>query len=305
MNDTAAAEEIQPEPSSQKPSRVVPRPSKGEFFSRLRCPNCELDTLDPNNVPVRCTACDATYETQGGILDLAPEGFKSIEHRIYGLQWYAKNYEKGREQLTHIRSNRTLEAEMALSAQFLNLKADTRLLDVACGTATFTRYFAKKIVEASGGDPDAKPIIMGSDLSMASLQQGRRYLAEEGLQDSVFLFRADATKLPVEHRAFNRVHCSAALHLMGNDGIDRALRHFARVLEPKGLCVISTWLVPDNIEELDFYRRIAGSVQAFVNRNLHKFEKGELEARMLKAGMKVVSVSTSQEQITVKARRVS
>ena len=280
-------------------------PSKERFYGVLRCPHCELDTLDPYEVPIKCTACDSAYGISGGVLNLAKDGFKSIDHRIYGLEWYAKNYEKGREQLTHIRSNRTLEAEMALSGQFLNLKADTRLLDIACGTATFTRFFAKQIF-AKDIDPDGpQPLIMGTDLSMASLQQGYRYLVEDGLDKSVFLFRSDATKLPVEHRAFNRVHCSAALHLMGNDGIDIVLRHMARALEPKGLCVISTWLEPDDPGKLDVYRKIVGGLQHVFNRNLHKFARGELEARMKKAGLKVVSVSTSQEQITVKARRVA
>jgi len=300
MNDISAATS-----SSDPATDPGAFPTREDFFSVLRCPNCELDTLDPHRRPVECTACGATYDTAGGVLNLAEKGFKSIEQRVYALKWYAENYEKGREQLTYIRSGRTLEAEMALSAQFLNLKADSRLLDVACGTATFTRYFAKKILEKEPKPDSDGPLIMGTDLSQASLEQGFRYLQDEGLEKQVFLFRSDAASLPVEHQAFNRVHCSAALHAMGDD-IDRVLRHFARLLEPKGICVISTWLVTpeEDDEDFDVFRWLAGQAQAFINRNLHKFEVGELESRMEKAGFKISSVSTSQEQITVKGRRV-
>lgn len=271
-----------------------------QFLDRLRCPVCELDMLQGDRYGLTCAACGEEYQSKNGVLNLDPEGYQSIDHWIYGLEWYSENYERGRRQLTNIRSARTLEQELELSTVLLNLDDDSTVLDIACGTATFTRHFGQHIADSAGDDNDA--LIVGTDLSQTQLEQGRKYLAEEGLDDWTFLFRSNATSLPVRHESFDRLHCAASLHLMG-DGIDMALRHFARALEPGGICVIQTWLVPQEEKDRNLYRRVAGWVQRTLNRNFHLFERDELRERIERAGMSVVTTSVSQQSITLKARR--
>jgi SAM-dependent methyltransferase len=127
------------------------------------------------------------------------------------------------------------------------------------------------------------------------LQRARSYLRRDGVNDRVFLLRGDATRIPLGRATFDRVHCAGGLHLM--DDIDEALRHFARVLEPGGICVVSTFLL-----EGGFLKKLAKRA-AEVPTDFHWFGRDELHERMERAGFKVVTDSVSREAITVKAQR--
>ena len=296
------SEPAQPTPESATPEpepahKRRPKPRIDRFVDRLRCPACGHDTFDRTEATLTCTACRREYSIQNGIADLAPPNIKpgGLAQRVMESKLYSKFYEKVmRPNLTKLVSPRSMDDEKALSAEMLELDTDSVVLDIACGTGNFSRYFAETIAGTAAGY-DETSLVVGMDISWPMLQKARDYLRRDGLNDRIFLVRGDATRIPIGRESFNRLHCAGALHLM--DDIDEALRNFARVLEPGGICVIGTFLVHGNSLE-----RLAKKV-AEIPTQFHWFERDELHDRLERTGFEVLEDSIAGEAITVKAKR--
>lgn len=274
-----------------------PRPRIDRFLDRLRCPACGHDQFDRGDGTLTCTACRREYDRRGGIVDLAPPDLSTggVAQRVMESGFYSKIYENvARPWLTSLVSDRSLEDEKELAAEYLELDQDSVVLDIACGTGNFTRYIAEAIA-ASAVTYDGGSLVVGLDVSRPMLEKARGYLRRDGLNDRVFLIRGDATRMPVGRATFNRVHCSSAIHLM--EDIDEVLRNFARVLEPNGICVISTYLARGSLP-WRITKRLAEIPTEF-----HWFEREELHERLERAGLEVVDEDISRQAITVKARR--
>ena len=296
------AEPAQPPPETAAPDSEParerrPKPRVDRFIERLRCPACGHDTFDQTEATLTCTACRREYSIKNGIADLAPPNIKTggLVQRVMESKLYSKFYENVmRPNLTKLVSPRSMEDEKALSAEMLELDTDSVVLDVACGTGNFSRFFAETIAGTAAGY-DETSLVVGMDISWPMLQKARDYLRRDGLNDRIFLVRGDATRIPIGRESFNRLHCAGALHLM--DDIDEALRNFARVLEPGGICVIGTFLVHGNSLE-----RLAKKV-AEIPTQFHWFERDELHDRLERTGFEVLEDSVAGEAITVKAKR--
>jgi SAM-dependent methyltransferase len=216
-----------------------------------------------------------------------------MTQRIMESRFYARFYEDVmRPRLTGVVSDRSLNEEYALSAEMLEFDQDTKLLDVASGTGNFTRYFAQQL-KNQGAQDDA--LVVGMDLSWPMLETARTYLRRDGLDEDVYLIRGDATRIPARRASYNRLHCAGALHMMQN--IDEALRNFARVLEPDGICVVGTFILGDGV-----MRRLVKRA-AELPTQFHWFSRDELHQRLRRAGFEVVEDSIAGDAITVKARR--
>jgi SAM-dependent methyltransferase len=229
------------------------------------------------------------------VADLAPPNppGRSLTQRIMESRFYARFYEDVmRPRLTGVVSDRTLGEEYVLAGELLELDEKSRVLDVAAGTGNFTRYFAQQLLEETDGD---ESLVVGMDLSWPMLETARTYLRRDGLDEDVFLIRGDATRIPARRASYNRLHCAGALHMMSN--IDEALRNFARVLEPDGICVIGTFILGDG-----FVRRAAKRA-AEVPTQFHWFTRDELHQRLRRAGFEVVEDSVAGDAITAKAQR--
>ena len=285
-----AAADVSSKPAAV-PAVVTPRQ---RLAATLRCPICGHDGLDLRSALLTCSACRREYNFQSGVADLAPptQPTRNLSQRLMETKAYAKFYEDlMRPRLTHVVSERTMREEYALSAELLELddRQDVRLLDIACGTGNFTRYFAQRLV----GKPDF--LLAGVDLSWPMLETARSYIRREGLENRVFLVRGNAIHLPLQTRAFNTLHCSGALHMF--DDIDGALRSFARVLEPGGVCVIGTFVLGEGV------LRRAVKRAAEIPTKFHWFTQKELFHRLEAAGFDVVSHDREGDAITVKAIR--
>jgi hypothetical protein len=79
--------------------------------------------------------------------------------------------------------------------------------------------------------------------------------------------------------------------------IDEALRNFARILEPGGICVIGTFILGDGM-----MRRLVKRA-AELPTQFHWFSRDELHQRLRRAGFEVVEDSVAGDAITVKTRR--
>jgi ubiquinone/menaquinone biosynthesis C-methylase UbiE len=255
----------------------------------LRCGACGHDGLVEAPGALRCPVCARDYVVIGAVPDLAePEAAPAnLTQRLMETRFYARFYEDVmRPRLTSTVTRRTLPQEYELSTAWLDLSESSRVLDVACGTGNFTRAFA---TAAPGA------LVVGADLSWSMLEQAEALAHEHGLRDALHFVRLDATQMPVASEAFDRVHCHAALHFM--DDPDAALRNFARVLQPGGICVIGTFLQRGNV-----VTRLSKRVSSWMT-GFGWFEKENLRRRMERAGFVVERESVVGDAITVRARK--
>jgi len=296
-SETAAARAAPGRRDGDSPRSPRPKPRIDRFVDRLRCPACGHDTFDRHQATMTCTACRREYRVEHGIADLAPPNVRpgGLAQRVMETKLYTKLYENVmRPSLTRLVSPRSMEKEKELAAEMLELDTNSVILDVACGTGNFSRHFAEVIASSEAGY-DETSLVVGMDISWPMLRQARELLRRDGLNDRVFLMRGDATRIPIGRESFNRLNCAGALHLM--DDIDEALRNFARVLEPGGVCVIGTFLLRGNT--LERLTKRAAEIPA----QFHWFERDELHDRLERTGFEVLEDSVAGDAITVKAKR--
>lgn len=93
---------------------------------------------------------------------------------------------------------------------------DSRVLEIACGTGRFTVMLAER-----GAD------VVGLDISMPMLQQGREKARAAAVDDHLQFFRGDAGRLPFPDDHFDAVLAMRFFHLA--DTPDAYLREMCRV----------------------------------------------------------------------------
>ena len=119
--------------------------------------------------------------------------------------------------------------ERRIARLMLSPRRGGRILDVACGTGSFTRDFGRAV------GPEG--LAVGLDVSEAMLTRAVGETPATALPQVVYL-RADAQELPFRAATFDGVCCFAALHLMADPG--RALDRMTRILAPGGRIAIFT-----------------------------------------------------------------
>lgn len=118
------------------------------------------------------------------------------------------------------------------------LRANLRLLDVACGTGRF-------LAEARLAFPEAE--LTGVDMSAWYVEYARRTLAHD-----IHLLMASSEALPFEDGSFDAVTNVFMLHEMPRKVRKRALSEMARVLSPGGTLVLMDAAQPFEAPELSF-----------------------------------------------------
>ena len=114
----------------------------------------------------------------------------------------------------------SMAGERRIALEMLAIEPGDRVLDVACGTGSFSRAFA-----------DAGGKVVGLDASRTMLERAvheERNAAHPGVE----YVRASATDLPYEAASFDAVCCFAALYLI-EDPLT-AVAEIVRVLAPGG-----------------------------------------------------------------------
>jgi SAM-dependent methyltransferase len=123
----------------------------------------------------------------------------------------------------------SMAEEVRIARLLLGLSEGNTVLDLACGTGSFSRAFASTV--GRGG------LVVGADASPTMLARAASELRKRG-PENVALVRADAGALPFDDSAFDAVCCFAALHLFADPM--RSLDEMARVLTPGGRIAIMT-----------------------------------------------------------------
>lgn len=120
-----------------------------------------------------------------------------------------------------------MKDELELASNLLGLEAGSLVLDVACGTGAFTRYFGARV-----GDTG---LSIGLDASRPMLS---RAISATGVDAPVAYLRADAVRPPLQEESLDGVCCFAALHMF--DDPFAALDSFVRLLRPGGRVALLT-----------------------------------------------------------------
>jgi SAM-dependent methyltransferase len=119
--------------------------------------------------------------------------------------------------------------EHRIARLLLGLSPGDGVLDVACGTGSFSRDFGRAV--------GAEGIVVGIDASRPMLERAVSEARMAGLDNLAFV-HGDAAALPFRDASFDAVCCFAALNLFAEPF--KALEHMARVLTPGGRIAIFT-----------------------------------------------------------------
>jgi len=114
----------------------------------------------------------------------------------------------------------SMAGERRIALDMLEISPGDRVLDVACGTGSFSRAFAD-----AGGE------VVGLDASRTMLAQAVRE-EKNPARPGVAYVRASATDLPFRDGSFDAVCCFAALYLI--EDLLVAVAEIARVVAPGG-----------------------------------------------------------------------
>jgi ubiquinone/menaquinone biosynthesis C-methylase UbiE len=161
--------------------------------------------------------------------------------------------------------------DRALSS--LELQADDRLLDVACGAGALVREVAPRVERAVGADISP---------GMLELARSRMTSAEPGELTNVELIVAPSDALPFEDGSFSALVCTTALHHFPDP--QGSIDEMARVLAPDGRIVIGDMcrdLISTKLIDPVWRRVEAGHV------GLQRMR--DMEAMLTRAGLHVTS----------------
>ena len=123
--------------------------------------------------------------------------------------------------------HRVYERELLAIVDGLPLKADMRVLDVACGDGFYTRRIANRL--------GADGFITGVDINSAYLSEAMR-AARHAVPAKIDFVAASFDRLPFADGTFDFVWCAQSLYTLPDPVV--ALNHMARILRPGGLIAV-------------------------------------------------------------------
>jgi len=118
----------------------------------------------------------------------------------------------------------------------MEIAEEHKVLDLGCGTATFTILIKKACPEAE---------VVGFDVDSRILSIAQSKIKKTGFDIALNL--GTALCLPYTDNSFNRVASSMVLHHLTRENKIRALKEVFRVLKPNGELHIADFGKPQNI----------------------------------------------------------
>jgi ubiquinone/menaquinone biosynthesis C-methylase UbiE/uncharacterized protein YbaR (Trm112 family) len=256
------------------------------------CPTCRGD-LAIGEDELTCLRCGICYPISGGIpdfivQDLAQSG-NPILRGVAQIDRLAPIYE------TRLWYPLVLKLYGGWSSPGLHEIADMfskilapvqgRILDVACGPATYGRRIASP-----------SRAVYGIDISMGMLRQGMAYLEREGIPQ-VYLARAQVEALPFRLATFDGAVCGGSLHLFADTVA--ALREVGMTMkEGAPLAVMTFWAGDRGVLRYPWIR-----THIEEEHGAHVFELPQLERYLAEAGFAGFRPQTHGSLLVFSARR--
>jgi SAM-dependent methyltransferase len=230
------------------------------------CPECK-NSLHSFNLSLRCDKCDRNYPIIDEIPDFISGDFQTKSTPIFKMarkadllsSFYESKYWYQLSLKLAGASTNTIESITKFHSETLK-NINGSILDVACGTATYSR----RIISSSRN-------VYGIDISMGMLKKGMSYLKRAHISD-VYLSRASVDKLPFINAVFDGAICSGSLHLFPDTVL--SLREIARTMKAgaplsvqtftEGTTIVNrmlkkqSWVHNFKIDELQQYLSEAG-----------------------------------------------
>jgi len=253
---------------------------------RYACPKCKHPLRSVDNT-LYCNKCEQTYPIISGIPDFILEDSQAsltpVRSMAKKMDFLAPFYEhllwQGKPFLKLIGSD-VKSADSMINFHAEILKGITGfVLDVACGTATYTRRIA-----SSGR------VMYGIDISMGMLRQGMTYITQNGVS-GICLARARVEELPFEDAVFDGIVCAGSLHLFPD--VSLALREIVRTMKPGALLTAQTLLAGNTI-----INRWIGKLK-----EVHAFELPELQRYVTEVGLEKFQPTLDGIILTFSARK--
>ncbi|KUG23881.1 hypothetical protein ASZ90_006325 [hydrocarbon metagenome] len=270
------------------------------ILKKLVCPVCNTREKSDKQLSIAtyakadesptlfCNNCQSRFAPIDAILNLAGD---VIAPRLFSSQW-AMEFEPivtayeaiWRPCLTSFVSD--LAWEMETSRQLMDVSSGMDVLDLACGTGNFTRIFSEAAKHGT---------VIGVDLSLPMLKQGRRRIKEQNKTD-ITLIRVDVTKWPFAPETFDRIHCAGALHLFPD--IQNVFNSIYRSLKTEGYFVGATYCLEGNI--------VINSIQKYLEKahGIHWFAQQELQKLSSNAGFTRWEHQTYRQGIVFKVQKL-
>ena len=186
--------------------------------------------------------------------------------------------EKGHEFLARIGKTRLRPGGVVATDWLLekgNIKADSKVLEVACNMGTTLIHIAKKY----GCD------IVGVDLDEKAVEKAKKKVKDNDLEDKVKFMEGDAFKLPFEDESFDVVVNEAMLTMLLGDKKERALKEYYRVLKPGG--VVLTQDVVLITDDENRARELRIGLSRAINVNVEPLIETEWRACFERSGFQV------------------
>lgn len=109
-----------------------------------------------------------------------------------------------------------------LPLQGLTIAADSKILDLCCGSGQSTKFLVQQ-----------SPNVTGLDASPLSLARAKNNVPQAHYVEGM------AEKMPFPDQTFDLVHTSAALHEMSPEQLQEILQEVDRVLVPGGVFILT------------------------------------------------------------------
>jgi ubiquinone/menaquinone biosynthesis C-methylase UbiE len=142
---------------------------------------------------------------------------------------WSKNYADGR-------ISRWFQYTQQLSTSVLELKPDSTVLDVGCGTGFAVRYLASRLTQGK---------VCGIDISSGMIERAQAAIPED-LRHKVEFLQASSDDIPYPSAEFDHLLCTNSFHHYPDP--PRALAEMRRVIKPGGQLVIF-----ENAPDLSWY----------------------------------------------------
>jgi ubiquinone/menaquinone biosynthesis C-methylase UbiE len=174
-----------------------------------------------------CTLCKSTYPVKHSIIDFIPDWSEERTLTQMAMEWppIVKIYESRlwrRNPLFEYLNQISFKDEEQAILAAANLTGHELVLDLACGTGSYSRQFAHAVPQGQ---------VIGMDISRPMLEMAVNNAKNAHLSNIIFA-RGNALDLPFSDNRLDIVNCCGALHLFPNT--DLILAEINRVLKPGG-----------------------------------------------------------------------